>query len=74
VKEHAEKVFPKNNVKCVTAHSIAFRKWGFRFAKKLTSNLKPIDIIDSDLLTETKTMDQKSLQVYNSLNFIVGSR
>ena len=50
---------------CTTAHSIAFRKWGFMFNKKLTSNLKPIDIIESDLLSEA-TFDKQgktSLQV-----------
>ncbi len=51
VREYAETVFPKGNVRCTTAHSLAMSRWGFRYSKKLTSNLKAKDIIDSDLLS-----------------------
>ena len=66
MREHAETMFPRNNVSCVTAHSIAFRKCGFMYSKKLTANLKTMDIIDSDLLTERdfdKKSDRSSIQV-----------
>ena len=52
VKEYAEKVFPKGNVKCTTAHSLAMSRWGFRYSNKLCSNLKAKDVMDSDLLQE----------------------
>ena len=73
VKEHAEKMFPKN-VKCLTAHGMAFRKCGFAYSKKLTGNLKAIDIMDSGLMAEDESESRKKkvksfqviLEVYKS--------
>ena len=53
VKEHAIRQFPKNNVKCVTTHGMAFKKVGWMYAKnKLTNNLKAKDILNSDLMLD----------------------
>ena len=53
VKDHAITQFPKNNVKCVTTHGMAFKKVGWMFAKtKLTGNLKARDIINSELMAD----------------------
>jgi hypothetical protein len=42
VAEHAKRVFPKKNVECHTAHSLAYRKVGQNYNKewKLCENLK----------------------------------
>ena len=52
VRIQAESQFPKANVSCKTVHQMAIAKCGFMFGKKLTSNLKAKDILDSDLLVE----------------------
>jgi len=52
VRVQAEQQFPKANVVCKTVHQMAMAKCGFMFSKKLTSNLKAKDILDSGLLVE----------------------
>jgi len=52
VRVQAEQLFPKANVVCKTVHQMAMAKCGFMFSKKLTSNLKAKDILDSGLLVE----------------------
>ena len=50
-KEHAQESFPTNgNVKCITAHGMAMSKRGFRYSKKLTTDLKISDIIEADVI------------------------
>ena len=60
VRDHATKVFPSNNVTISTAHSLAFKKVGWKYKEprdekgncvKFSFNLKSQDIIDSGLLT-----------------------
>ena len=53
VRIQAESQFPKANVTCKTVHQMAWAKAGFMFQKKMTSNLKAKDILDSGLLDET---------------------
>ena len=56
VREHAEKVFPTNiNVICKTAHSLAYNEVGKFYRHKFTFNLKPMDIINANLISEFKT-------------------
>ena len=52
VRIQAESQFPKSNVTCKTVHQMAWAKAGFMFQKKMTSNLKAKDILDSGLLNE----------------------
>jgi len=52
VRLQAEQLFPKANVVCKTVHQMAMAKCGFMFSKKLSSNLKAKDILDSGLLIE----------------------
>ena len=52
VRIQAESQFPKANVSCKTVHQMAMAKCGFMFSKKLTSNLRAKDILDSDLLVQ----------------------
>ena len=52
VRIQAESQFPKANVTCKTVHQMAMAKAGFMFQKKLTSNLKAKDVLDSGLLDE----------------------
>ncbi|GIX80249.1 f-box DNA helicase 1 [Caerostris darwini] len=42
--EEAKKRFPLN-VTCKTAHSIAYAQWGFRLKHKLSSKLRPHDLV-----------------------------
>jgi len=53
----AETMFPKSNVVCKTVHQMAMSKCGFIFSKKLTSNLKAKDILDSGLLADNENSD-----------------
>jgi F-box protein 18 (helicase) len=55
VRVMAEAQFPKANVTCKTVHQMAMAKAGFMFTKKLTSNLKAKDVLDSGLLAEDTT-------------------
>ena len=75
VRIQAESQFPKANVSCKTVHQIAMAKCGFMFGKKLTSNLKAKDILDSDLLVErgragqvlatlTSFMNSSDIEIY----------
>ena len=48
VKEHAEKIFP-NNATCRTAHSLAMEAVGKLYRHKGFFNLKPIDVIRSEV-------------------------
>lgn len=41
VAKHANKVFPKKNVKVSTAHSLAYEKIGFKYKNKIVSRLRP---------------------------------
>jgi len=52
VRLQAEQQFPKAHVVCKTVHQMAMAKCGFMFSKKMTSNLKAKDILDSGLLVE----------------------
>ena len=52
VRIQAESQFPKANVTCKTVHQMAWAKAGFMFQKKMTSNLKAKDVLDSGLLEE----------------------
>ena len=55
VADYAKKMFPKKNVECWTAHSLAYRKVveGQNFNKdwKLCENLKAQDVMSSDMMT-----------------------
>lgn len=53
--EIAKQTFP-SNVECRTAHSLAFRAVGFRYQKKLTANLRVLDVVK--LLTEQEQLSQ----------------
>ena len=75
VRIQAESQFPKANVSCKTVHQMAIAKCGFMFGKKLTSNLKAKDILDSDLLVErgragqvlatlTSFMNSSDIEIY----------
>jgi len=57
VKLLAEQIFPKANVVCKTVHQMAMAKCGFLYSKKLTSNLKAKDILDSGLLASNGSDD-----------------
>ena len=52
VAQEATRIFPTATVKCMTAHSMAFRKRGFMYGNKnkLTGNLKARDLINSGVL------------------------
>ena len=65
VKEHAITQFPKNNVKCVTTHGMAFKKvgWLYQKNKKLTNNLKARDIINSGLMLERQEKDDNAAHI-----------
>ena len=52
VRIQAESQFPKANVTCKTVHQMAMAKAGFMFQRKLASNLKAKDVLDSGLLGE----------------------
>lgn len=59
-KEHAKECFPKSgNVKCITAHGMAMSKRGFRYTKKLTTDLKTSDIIDADVIPKEGNSHKK---------------
>ena len=55
VADYAKKMFPKKNVECTTAHSLAYRKVvkGQNFNKdtKLCENLKAQDVMSSEMMT-----------------------
>lgn len=58
-KEHAKECFPQSgNVKCITAHGMAMSKGGFRYSKKLTTDLKTTDIIDADVIPKEDNSDK----------------
>ena len=46
VQEYGEKIFPKSNTQCVTAHSIAYNAVGYKYKHKSCGNLKAKDLID----------------------------
>ena len=77
VRIQAEKQFPKANVSCKTVHQMAMAKCGFMFSKKLTSNLKAKDILDSDLLEERGEAEggvyRRAGQVLAALNAFMNS-
>jgi len=77
VRVQAEQLFPKANVVCKTVHQMAMAKCGFMFSKKLTSNLKAKDILDSGLLIERGEEDsgfyRRSGQVLATLSTFMNS-
>jgi len=77
VRVQAEQLFPKANVVCKTVHQMAMAKCGFMFSKKLTSNLKAKDILDSGLLMEKGEEDsgfyRRSGQVLATLSTFMNS-
>ena len=56
---------------CKTVHQMAMGKCGWMFSKKLTSNLRAKDILDSGLLTERGEGEgglfRRAGQVFSSL-------
>ena len=60
------------NVVCKTVHQMAMAKCGFMFSKKLTSNLRAKDILDSGLMLQTGEGEgglyRRAGQVIASLN------
>ena len=77
VRIQAEQQFPKSNVVCKTVHQMAMAKCGFMFGKKMTSNLKAKDILDSELLVERGEEDtglsRRAGQVLATLNSYMNS-
>ncbi|CAG0885657.1 unnamed protein product [Darwinula stevensoni] len=49
--EYASKLFPQN-VRCSTAHSLAYRAEGFKYRHKLTGDLKAKDIVSNHALRQ----------------------
>jgi len=78
VRIQAEAQFPKANVTCKTVHQMAMAKAGFMFAKKLTSNIKAKDILDSGLLEErgedNTSLYRRAGQVQQTLHSFMNSR
>jgi F-box protein 18 (helicase) len=76
-REHAETVFPRNNTKCVTAHSLAYNTTGKFYRHKFAFNLKAKDIMDSNCMSESGgskhsgSFAQKAAQVLQTVqNFL----
>lgn len=53
VQKAASERFPRN-VKCKTTHSLAFPRFGSRFAHKLVENLRPLEISDALSIPRTE--------------------
>ena len=83
VADYAKKMFPKKNVECTTAHSLAYRKVveGQNFNKdwKLCDNLKAQDVISSDMMTTGKASKgagsyvQRAAQIVDTLESFMNS-
>ena len=75
VRIQADSQFPKANVSCKTVHQMAMAKAGFMFSKKLCSNLKAQDILESGLLPEDgkSSLYQRAGQVLSTLNSFMNS-
>lgn len=78
VARHAESVFPKNNVTCKTAHSLAFGNVGKYYRHKLCDNLKPRDVLDSGLMekgisTEDGHFQQRAAQILATIESYMNS-
>lgn len=75
VAEHAKEVFPKHNVTCATAHSLAMKNVGWQYS--ICDNLKAKDIIDSGLMTAHKkgigNYLQRAAQILNTIETFMGS-
>jgi F-box protein 18 (helicase) len=75
--KHAETVFPRNNTKCVTSHSLAYSTTGQFYSHKFAFNLKAKDIMDSNCMGESGgskhsgSFAQKAAQVLRTVeNFL----
>ena len=77
VAQEAQKLFPKETVKCMTAHSMAFKKRGFMYANKgkLTNNLKARDIINSKVLSSSSSssLQQRSAKALKTIENFMNS-